>query len=291
MKLCVLGPSLKAMGYSTKKLIEEARKAGFKVDPVPVINVKLVVKNKLDAVYNKNSLSKYDYILPRIDSKRASIGYPVMRFLDLLGVRKPYSAETILIAHNKFISLERLAYSGIAVPETYLTGSKNVATDIVKNGKLPMMLKLLSGFGGRGVMVMESKEAAQSTIETMQTLKQEILIEKFLKNPGEDIRGVIAGDEMIASYKRVAAAGEMRSNIHAGGRGEAFKLTPEMEEIAFKAAKSVGAKLCAVDMIESSGESNVLEVNINPGFKSIDETTGINVAKRMIDFVKREVRA
>ena len=152
MKLCVLGPSLKAMGYSTKKLIDEARKAGFKVDHVPVIDVKLIVDNKLDAVHNKTSLSKYDYILPRIDSKRAGIGYPVMRFLDLLGVRKPYPAETIIIAHNKFISLERLAYSGIAVPETYLTGSKDVASDIVKNGKLPMMLKLLSGFGGRGVM-------------------------------------------------------------------------------------------------------------------------------------------
>ena len=291
MKIAVLGPGIKAMGYSTKRLIEEARTAGLRTEHIPVVDVKLVVNKKTDAIYNKKSLSKFDYILPRIDSKRARIGYPVMRFLDVLGVRKPYSSETILMAHDKFITLERLAYNGIDVPETYLTGSKTVAKDIIKKGKLPMMLKLLSGYGGQGVMIMESKEAAESTIETMQTLKQQILIEKFLRNPGEDIRGVLAGDEIIASYKRIAASGEMRANIHAGGRGEAFKLTSEMEEIVFKSAKAVGARICAVDLIESEGKPSVLEVNINPGIQGIEKATGINVAQRMIEFVKKEIKS
>jgi ribosomal protein S6--L-glutamate ligase len=290
MKLCVLGPGQKAMGYSTKRLIEEAKNEGFKTEHVPIIDVKLVVNKKIDAVYGKKSLSEFDYVLPRIDSRRASIGYPVVRFLDLLGVRKPYSADVITICHNKFITLERLAYSGINIPETYLTGSKNVAKEIIERGKLPMMIKLLSGYGGQGVMIMGSKEAAKSTIETMQTLRQEILIEKFLKNPGEDIRGIVAGDEIIASYKRIAAEGEVRANIHAGGRGEAFKLTGGMEEIVFKAAKAIGARICAVDIIDSNGELNVLEVNINPGIKGIEKATGINVAQRIISFVKKEVR-
>ena len=279
------------MGYTTKRLIEEARAAGLKTEHIPLVEVKLMVNKKTDALYKKKSLSRFDYILPRIDSKRARIGYPVMRFLDLLGVRKPYSAETILMAHDKFITLERLAYSGINVPETYLTGSKTVAKEIVRKGRLPMMIKLLSGYGGQGVMVMESKEAAESTIETMQTLQQQILIEKFLENPGEDIRGILAGDEIIASYKRVAAIGEVRANIRAGGRGEPFKLTPEMEETVFKSAKAIGARICSVDMIESKGRPSVLEVNINTGIQGIEKATGINVAKKMIDFVKSEIRS
>jgi len=141
------------------------------------------------------------------------------------------------------------------------------------------------------VMVMESKEAAESTIETMQTLHQQILIEKFLKNPGEDIRGILAGDEIIASYKRIAATGEFRANIHAGGRGKPFKLTPEMEEAVFKSAKAIGARICAVDMLESKGRPSVLEININPGLQGIEKATGINVAKRMIEFVRSEVRS
>jgi ribosomal protein S6--L-glutamate ligase len=291
MKLAVLGPGKKSMGYTTQRLIEEAKAAGFKTEHIPVVEVKLVVNKKTDALYKKKSLKKFDYVLPRIDSKRVSVGYPVMRFLDLLGVRKPYSAESLLVAHNKFVTLERLAFAGVSVPETYLTGSKNVAKEIIKKGKLPMMLKLLSGYGGQGVMIMESKEAAMSTIETMKTLHQEILIEKFLKNPGEDIRGIMAGDEIIASYKRVAATGDLRANIRAGGRAEPYKLKPEMEETVFKAAKAIGARICAVDMIESNGKPNVLEININPGIEGMEKTTGINVAKRMIDFIKSEVRS
>ena len=129
------------------------------------------------------------------------------------------------------------------------------------------------------------------TIGKRQTLKQEILIEKFLKNPGEDIRGILAGEEIVASYKRVAAEGEVRANIHAGGRGEAFKLTPCMEETVHKAAKAIGARVCAVDMIESRGGISVLEVNINPGLQGIEKATGINVAKRIIDFVRGDLRS
>jgi ribosomal protein S6--L-glutamate ligase len=291
MKLAILGPGKSAIGFSTRRLIEEAKAAGLKTDYIPVVEVSLTVDEKIDAMYGKKSLVKYDYVLPRIDSKRARVGYPVMRFLDILGVRKPYPAEAVLLAHNKFLTLERLAYSGIKVPETHLTGSKNIAKELIKKGKLPMMIKLLSGYGGQGVMIMESKDAAESTIETMQTLRQEILIESYVKNPGEDIRGILAGDEIIASYKRVAAKGEVRANIHSGGRGEPFKLTPEMEEIAFKSAKAIGARICAVDMLESKKGVYVLELNINPGIEGIEKATGINVAKRIIDYVKGEMRS
>jgi len=290
MKVAILGPGKNASGYSTNRLLEEAKKAGTKAKLIPLIDVKLVIKNKLDALYEKKSLSDFDYALPRIDSKRASVGYPIIRFLDELGMMKPYSAESVIIAHNKFITLERLVANGIEVPDTYMTGSKRSALEILDRYKMPVMLKLLSGFGGQGVMLMESKEAAKSVIETMNTLKQEILIEKFLPNPGEDMRGIVAGDEIIAGFKRIAAEGESRANIKAGGRGVAFNLGSEMEEICFKSAKAIGAKICAVDMIETKGKINVLEVNINPGIEGIEKATNINVAQKMIEFVKSEVK-
>ena len=291
MKLAVMGPGKSYMGYSSRRLIEEAKLARIKTEHVPIVDVKLIVEKRVDALYRGKSLGRFDYILPRIDSKRARVGYPVMRILDILGVRKPYSAETVTMAHNKFITLERLSFAGVDVPRTYMTGSKTVAKEIVKRGKLPVMLKLLSGYGGQGVIIAESKEAAESTIETMQTLRQEILIESFLKNPGEDIRGILAGNEIVASYKRVAAAGEVRTNIHAGGKGKPFKLTPEMENVVLKSAKAIGARICAVDMLEFNGKPVVLEVNINPGLEGIEKATGINVAKRIIDFVKSEAKS
>ncbi len=290
MKLAILGPTQKFIGYTTKRLIAEAKNAGFNAKYIPLVSIQLRVDNGLGAFYEKTDMSKFDYVLPRIDSKRAIIGYPVIRFLDDLGVRKPYPAETIHIAHNKFLTLEQLVKHGIKVPETYLTGSKESAMKIIEKQKLPLMIKLLAGFGGKGVMVIESKEAAKSLIETMNTLKQEVLIEKFVPNPGEDIRGIVAGDEIIGSFKRIASPEEKRANIKAGGRGVAYKLTSEMEEICFKCAEAIKSRICAVDMIESKNGIHVIEVNINPGIQEIEKATNINVARNIMEFIKNEIK-
>ena len=287
MKFVILGPSPSKSGYTTQRLVDEAKKVFKKVEQIPIIDVKLELgEGKLDAVYKKESLGKADYVLPRIDSKRAAVGYPVVSFLDSMGVNKPYRAEAVLVAHNKFLTLQKLLDNGVPVPRTYLTGSKGAAKELLDREKMPIMLKLLSGFGGMGVMFMESKEAAQSAIETIKTLKQEICLEEFLPNAGEDIRGVVAGDEIVASYKRIASKGEKRANIHSGGKGAPFKLTPEMEEICFKSAKAIGADICAVDIVESGKGLFVIEVNINPGLQGIEKATNLNVAQRIVSYVK-----
>jgi ribosomal protein S6--L-glutamate ligase len=291
MRFAVLGTRESEAGYSTKRILEEAGKEFKDVRLIPAIDVRLKTDGKgLHAFHEKEDLSKYDYILPRIDSKRAQVGYPIMRFLDHLGVRKPYVSETILIAHNKFITLEQLAKYGIPIPETYLTSSREAANRIMEKMKLPAVIKLLSGFGGEGVLMVDSREAFKSIIETMKVLRQEMLIEKYVPNPGEDIRGIMAGDEIIASYKRIAPSGEKKANIHLGGKAVSYKLTDEMREIVFKSGEAIRSKLCAIDMIVGDECPQVIEVNINFGLKAIEKATDINIAKRIIEFVKDEAR-
>ena len=202
----------------------------------------------------------------------------------------PLQPETFTLGHNKFLTLEALVGKGVRVPKTFLTGSKQSAKEIIDKEGLPIVLKLLAGFGGEGVLFMESKEAAHSAIETLKTLKQEILLEEYVENPGEDIRGIAAGEEIIASYKRIAAPDEKKANLHAGGRAAAFKLTPEMEEIVLKSTDAVKAKICAVDMIQGKDGIMVVEVNINPGLEGIEKTTGINVAQKIISYAKSQAR-
>ncbi len=289
MKVALIGPSESYYRYSSRRILEECKKE-FETEVIPLLKTRIRLGSTVDVMYGKKSLSSFDYILPRIDSKRAEMAYPVFRVLDLFQTKKPYPAETILIAHNKFLTLERLVANDIPVPETYFTGSKDTAKEIISKHNLPIIIKLLSGFGGQGVMIMESREAAASLVETMGDLKQEILIEEFINNPGEDIRGFVAGGEVIASYKRVAAKGERKANIKQGGRGENFKLTDEMTEIVLKASESIGAKICAIDFIEGKDGVKVIEANINPGLEGIEKVTGINVAQRIVEFVKSELR-
>ena len=122
MELCITGPDSKFISPTTARLMEEAKKEFRKVDYVPILDIQLQVDSKkgIDAVYEKKSLGEYDYILPRIDSKRAEAGYHVFRILDQMEVMKPYPADTIIVAHNKFLTLEQMIKRGVPVPRTYL---------------------------------------------------------------------------------------------------------------------------------------------------------------------------
>jgi ribosomal protein S6--L-glutamate ligase len=290
MKFAILGPAPEFVGHSTKRMLQEAKKQFRDVEYIPLRDVVLNVGKDASAKFGKRSLEDYDYILTRIDSKRAGIGYPILRYLDETEVKKPYPAMTCLVAHNKFLTLMALTKRGVAVPETWITGSKEIANKIVDRQKLPIIMKLLSGFGGEGVMIMESKDAAKATIHTMKNLRQEVLLEEYLPNPGEDIRAIVAGDEVIASFKRIASAGSKKANIHLGGRGTDFKLSSEMKEIVLESAKAIDSRICAIDMVDSEGKPYVIEANINPGLRGIEKATNVNVAQRIIDYIKEELK-
>ncbi len=257
---------------------------------IPIKEVVLNITKELVPSYKKQDLTDFDYILPRIDSKRAPFGYQIMRFLDSTDVKKPYGADTVRCAHNKFLSLEVLKKAKIPVPITYMTSSISSAKDIISRMKYPIVVKLVSSFGGKGVMYLESKESAQSVIRTLKLLNKQILIEEFVENPGEDIRSLVVGNEIAASYKRKAKKGEKRSNIQQGGKAVHHRLNKEMEELSFKCAEAMKSDILAIDFLESKEGPTVIETNINPGIKGVSKTTNIDVAKKIIDYVKSQVK-
>ncbi len=287
MKKSLLIIGAEKPGVSTKKIIEEAEKIFDKVKFVPVNDIVLRVNKKFEITYKGEDLTKYDYCLPRIDSKRASHGYHVIKFMDILGMKKPYSAESIIIAHNKFLSLDVLRQAGVPIPETYLVSSIESAEQVLKKMKYPIVVKIASGYGGMGVMFFEDRSAALSAVETMIERKHQVLIEEFLKNPGEDNRAYVVGGRVVAGYKRKCARDELRSNMLVGGTAEYTNLSEEMKDIAIKAAAAVGSDILAVDIIPSDKGPRVVEVNLNSGLKGIQSY--VNVAKIIVEWIADQV--
>ena len=70
-------------------------------------------------------------------------------------------------------------------------------------------------------------QAAESVIEAFMGLKQNIMVQEYIKEAGgADIRCFVVGDKVIASMKRQAKPGEFRSNLHRGGVASLIKITP-----------------------------------------------------------------
>ena len=274
-------------GVSTKKIMEEAEKYFDKVSFVPVNKIILKINKEPEIYYKGEDLSKYDYCLPRIDAKRAIHGYHVIKFMDMIGMKKPYSAESVLIAHHKFLSLDVLKQASVPVPETYLVSSLESAKEVLDKMNYPVVLKLATGYGGMGVMLFESKDAALSAIETMLSMKQQVMIEEYLENPREDNRAYVVGGRVVAGYKRKCAKDEFRSNLLVGGKAEYINLSETAKDIAIRAAAALNSEILAVDMIPTKEGPKVVEVNINPGLKGI--LPYVNVAKLIVEWILTQV--
>ncbi|MCK4967416.1 MAG: RimK family alpha-L-glutamate ligase, partial [Candidatus Aenigmarchaeota archaeon] len=214
----------------------------------------------------------------------------IMNAFDSYPILKPYSAATVLVAHDKFITTVALARCGIPTPKTYLLKTKSGTEALIDKVKFPLMVKLMSGSGGIGIMYVDNKEAMRTIIASMNVLNQQILIQEFVENPGEDIRIIVAEDTVIGAYKRVAKKGEKRANIKAGGSAQKYDPTDEMKRIAIKTAKVLHADICAIDLLESKSGPVVIEANINPGIRGMMDATNINIAKRIIDYLDSKTK-
>jgi len=285
MKACVIGSKERSAStmsiFETLKDINRFQSVFF----ASTEGIKIGVKDGNFPIFYKDcDLSKFDVVVPRIGAPKALFGYLIVKYLTEREVYVPMKPESILIAHNKFLTLEVLDKVNIPIPETYLTMSPATAKRIINEMKPPVVMKLLGGTGGKGVMFAREKDSAISMIDTLGALNQPLFIEKYIKNPGEDIRVIVVGNEAVASMKRKAKKGEKRSNLATGGKGVPYKINVEIEDIAIRSADAIGAEICGVDIIESRDGPLVIEVNICPGMK-ISEITGINVEKRIAEHV------
>lgn len=288
-KLLIAAP--RNLSGTTKMLVDEAKRI-FDVRFAPLYDITLSASDgKLRILHEGQNITDIDYFLPRIDSFRAYYGYQIVNAFDAFpAVKKPYSAKTVTVAHDKFLTTAELIAKKIPVPPTYLLKTKKSISALVEKINFPIMIKLMAGSGGVGVMYAANKEEMESVIQSMNVLKQEVLVQEYVSSGRvEDLRLLVAGGDIIGAMKRVARPGETRANIKMGGKGVRYEPTPEIKELAVRSAEAIGAKICAIDIIESKSGPLVIEANINPGIRGLAKATDTNIARKIIAYVSQEI--
>lgn len=283
MKAVILGP--KNMSECEERILKES-KLFFKSSLYANIPGVFVEGDKV--CFGKFNLKNFDCVIPRIPRTYAWYGYILLSMLKD-SCYLPITPESVILGHNKFLTLVILKEANLPVPETYLASSRDVLERMLKRMKYPVVMKLLYGSLGRGVMFADSPESAKSVMDALERFKQPIFLEEFIENPGEDIRVFVLGDEVLAAMRRKAKRGERRANIGIGGRGKMIKdLDPEIEEMAIKAAHTLGMQICGIDIIEGRSGPVIIEANVNVHFEGLARVTKINVAREIVKFVLEE---
>lgn len=288
MKIGILSQNSKL--YSTRRLAEAARTRGHAVQVINPLQCYMNITSLRPAIVHRGQrLEQLDAVVPRIGASITFYGLAVLRQFEMMGVFPLNESVAIGRSRDKLRSLQLLARKGVGLPVTgFAHDVDDTASLIELVGGPPLVVKLLEGAQGRGVVLAETRKAAESVIDAFRELHANFLVQEFVKEAGgSDIRCFVVGEKVVAAMMRQAKEGEFRSNLHRGGTARIVKLTPEERSTAVRAARTMGLNVSGVDILRSNHGPLVMEVNSSPGLEGIESATGKDVAGMIIEFIEK----
>lgn len=290
MNIAILSRSPNA--YSTRRLRETLLSRDHKVKVMNTLRFSVGVEEEAPTLsYRGKDVPRLDAVIPRIGSSITFYGTAVVRQFEQMGVFTLNTSHAISVSRDKLRSLQVLSRHQIGVPPTVFVSQKDdILPAIQRLGGAPVIVKLLEGTQGVGVILAETRKVAQAIVEAFQSTRQNVLIQKFVKeSKGRDVRAFVVGNKVVAAMRRVAQGDEFRSNVHRGGRTEAVTLSPEYERTAIHAAQIMGLRVAGVDLLEGADGPQVMEINSSPGLEGIEKATGIDVAGAIVSHIEDQV--
>ncbi len=287
MKIGIL--SQNPNSYSTHRLFLCAQKKGHEVRLLnPLKCYMSITSSKPTIKYMGEILESYDAIIPRIGANVTFYGTAVVRQFEMMGIFCLNKSTAISCSRDKLHSMQILSQRGIGMPITGFAHATRSTGDLIKmvNGP-PLIIKLLQGTQGKGVVMAESKRAAESVIDAFRQLDAYFLVQEFVNETNlMDIRCLVIGDIVVASMARYAREGDFRANLHQGGHALPIKITPQERSTAIKATKAMGLDIAGVDILRSSRGPLVLEVNSSPGLEGIEKVTQTPIAEKILAYIE-----
>ena len=280
--------------YSNKRIMESGEMRGHEMHFLNIKECYMKLDAKNPEIHYRGGLilNQFDAIIPRIRPSITFYGCALTRQFEALNVFCLNSSTAITQSRDKLFSLQLLLQSGIDIPTTGFANSPLDTDDLIKMvGGPPLIVKLLEGTQGKGVVLAETRKAAESVINAFKSLNANILVQEFIKEAdGKDLRLFVVDGKVVATIQREAMPGEFRANIHLGGTATVIKPTADEKKIAIRAAKAMDLKVAGVDIIRSSKGPLLLEVNSSPGLEGIEGATNKDIAGEMILAIEKNFK-
>lgn len=292
MKIGVLSRNAKL--YSTRRLLEAAQARGHDARAIDVLKCYMNITANNPVVFfkgqGKPEALEFDAVIPRIGASVTQYGAAVLRQFEVGGTYSVNESIAITRSRDKLRAHQLLARRGVGQPDTSYAHSADATSDLINSvGGAPLLVKVLKSTQGNGVVLAETRKAAESLINAFRGLEADFLVQEFVKEAsGSDIRCFVVGDKVVAAMQRTAQPGEYRSNLHRGGTAQVIKLSPVERKLAIKAAQVMGLYVSGVDIIRSNHGPLVLEVNSSPGLEGIEKATGMDIAGAIIEFIEKD---
>ena len=278
VEVCVVYDKVR---FEEKALYDTAKKKGLKAQ---IIDAKKITINNAS---KRKTLQFGDVVLQRcISHFRGLYLSACLEFMGFMVINKFKVGET---CGNKLITSLTLAKCNVPTPKTHFAFSAESAIEVINTTGFPVVLKPIIGSWGRGVFPIRDEEVANMIIEMRKEndnpLSRIYYVQEMIKRPPRDLRCIVVGDKIVAAIYRYSVENEWRTNVSRGGKAELAPITNELEDIALRAAKSVGGGILGVDLMEDEKRGLLVhEVNNTVEFRGASNVSESDIAGAMIDY-------
>jgi ribosomal protein S6--L-glutamate ligase len=279
--------------YSTRRLKEAAEARGHTVRIVNYAKCYMTVEKSNPVVYYRGEkLIGVDAIIPRIAQSYTKYGSAVVRQFEMQGVFTTSSSIAITRSRDKLRAYQILAKAGVGIPKTVFARETADFEEVLGlAGGAPVIIKVARGTQGNGVVLAETRKAAQAVMQAFYVEGVNFVVQEFIEeSAGTDIRALVVGGRVVASIKRQSLDDDFRSNTHQGGIGKIVKLSEAEEKTAIKAARAMGLPICGVDMMRSNRGPLVLEVNSSASLRTPETLTKRDLATKIIEYIEHNAK-
>lgn len=264
--------ALISLGSKSSLMTAEAMKKYFDiVDLIQLRNIEVKLGKEGGIFHEGKLLENYDCVYLKGSFRYANLLCSIAAMLEGKISYMPLPPNTFTTVHNKVLTHLILQQHKIPMPKTYVSPNTEAAKDLLKSVNYPIVMKFPEGTQGKGVMFAESYSSASSLLDALGVLKQPVIVQEYIETGGTDIRVLVVGEKIVAAMKRKAQTEEKRANIHAGGKGEAVKLSRETINISLNTAKALKADICGIDILDGPLGPLVIEANISPGLQGLSK--------------------
>lgn len=273
--------------HPNMRLLEAAEKRGISLEFVNPYSLGSLIRQGRPEMTGLNNIGPPGVLIPRQGAQIGESSMNVLRHFEAMGVPMVNRVSGITAARNKFLTMQLLSQHGIRVPDAVFINSRDMLYEGTSRlGGFPVVAKKPVGRQGGGVFLLKGIQEAESVLVSHLEPGQGLVLQSFI--PPEcrmDLRVLVIGGRVAASMELEVGTGDFRSNFHVSERSRAAVLSEEIEKIAVDSALALGLDIAGVDIIvEPSGRALVIEVNYSPGFRGLEEATGMDIALQMVGF-------
>ena len=207
-----------------------------------------------------------------------------LKVFERWGIPTINSAETTAICDDKARCHLALEAHGVPTPKTMIAFSVDSALEACAAARLSGRAQTGDRLVGRLLAKVNGPEQARLILEQKKELGSIhhaiFYVQEYIQKPDRDIRAFVVGDRVVAASYRMSD--HWITNTARGGQSISCPVTPEIEEMALRACRAVGARWAGVDLMETDRGLVCIEVNSGGEFHGLMSTTDVDIADEIV---------